>query len=57
MGNSQISTEFVILIESIKENIKRNSKKGIWVGLVMVNGKEYHWRITKREINADNKEL
>jgi hypothetical protein len=55
MGNSQISTEFVILIESIKENIKRNPKKGIWVGLVMVNGKEYHWKVTERNINADTK--
>ena len=48
-------TEHIIVIESIKENILHNPKKGIWFGLVMVNGKEYHWKVTEGEINADTK--
>jgi hypothetical protein len=45
--------EHIILIESIKKNIACNPNKDVWFGVVMVNGKEYHWHINEREINAD----
>jgi hypothetical protein len=43
-------TELIILLESIKENIKHNPGKGIWAGIVMVNGLEYRWKVTERPI-------
>ena len=49
-------TEHIILIETIKQTILHNPKKGIWFGLVLCNGKEYHWKVTERNIN-DNAKL
>jgi len=41
-------TELVILLETIKENIMCNPGKGIWIGIIMCNGKEYHWKVTEK---------
>jgi hypothetical protein len=44
-------TELVILLEAIKENIMRNPGKGIWFGIIMCNGKEYHWKVTEKSLD------
>ena len=41
----------------IKENIKNNPDMKCWQGIILVNSKEYHWRVTERDLNADNKEF
>jgi len=43
-------TELIVLLESIKENITRNPGKKTWAGIVMVNGLEYHWRVTEKSL-------
>lgn len=50
-------TELIILIETIKQNILHNPRKRVWEGIVLCNSKEYHWKVTEKDINADNKEL
>lgn len=50
-------TEIIILLETIKENIKNNPDMKCWQGIILVNSKEYHWRVTERDLNADNKEF
>jgi hypothetical protein len=44
-------TELVILLETIKENIMRNPGKGIWIGIIICNGKEYHWKVTEKPLD------
>lgn len=45
-------TEIIVLLESIKENIKCNPKSGLWQGIVMCNSKEYHWKVTEKPIDV-----
>ena len=45
-------TEIIILLETIKENINRNPKLGLWQGILMCNSKEYHWRVTEKPLDV-----
>jgi hypothetical protein len=44
-------TEIVILLEAIREAIKRNPDRTSWQGKIMVNSQEYYWRITRKSLH------
>lgn len=45
-------TEYIILLETIRENIRRNPGLKCWQGIVICNSKEIHWRVTEKRMNC-----
>ena len=54
MGTEKI--EIIVLLESIKQKILHNPGKKVWVGVVLCNSREYHWKVREDPIGITIRE-